>query len=160
MAYDIEYFLGDLTTTLQASLNAAITAINTEKNDSITMDTVLSTSYAFMELPDHSNLKSPWIVVGHEPSIISETCGAGAKSTVRAFIALGHEGLMSYSTEKLNRIFMRYNRAIRQTILSNFSVIGHFSLLKIEELGFPLQFENKRGETVNVAGVIVTAVLT
>jgi len=155
--FDTENFIDSVINILKANLDTEIGLINSEKGGSISLPLIPSDHYSFMMLPDELN-RTPWISIGIENPIQTETVGPVMSQEVTALIVIGHSGFLgNHSIENVNRLFMRYTEAIKRTILKNFQEIGGYSLVKISQLPFPVQIAEEDNEEIRIVGVSITA---
>jgi hypothetical protein len=88
MAYDIEGLLTNIETILKANLNTKITAINSEKNDSIVLDSVLDASYQY-DMDDKEANYNPFMLIYPIPED-SEGIGPCTSETIIINVNLIH----------------------------------------------------------------------
>src|SRR5687768_5557582 len=110
MSYDIESILVDVQALISANLNAKITAINTEKNDSITLRSIDSSAY-FMDMDDQSANFDP-IVLYAVTGIDGEGIGPVTSKivTINVAIILSDDG---HDMSIIKRM-LRYGRALEE----------------------------------------------
>ena len=116
MAYDIESLLTDIETILKASLSAKLTAITTEKGDSITLTAVNNSAYVY-DLDDKEMNYDPFILMfpmGPE----SEGIGPATIETITININLFLND--NANDQNIYKKMFRYQRAIKEVIQTNF----------------------------------------
>lgn len=130
MRFDEEQILANLETVLKANLNTKITAINTEKNDSITLAAIDNNAYV-MDVDDKQVNYNPYIIYMIADQT-SEACGPVTAQTLTINIAMIH----SDNGMDLNIVkrMLRYRRALREVIEDNFQKINQCGNVTIESL--------------------------
>lgn len=130
MAYDAETLLSDIQTVLSDNLNTKITAINTEKNDTITLGSVASGAY-FMDMDDHAANFDP-IVLYSVADVESEGIGPATKKvyTVNVCLILNDNGQDMNIVKRM----LRYGRCLEEVIENNFYQKRAWDDFKIESL--------------------------
>lgn len=116
--YDIEQLLTDIKTILVDNLNVKITAINTEKNDSITLDSIESSAYFMQGMDGPQTNFDPFVYIGvtdikGEEGLMSYTA---TLLDIAVAIIVADEG---QDVEMWKRMF-RYQRALREVFEENF----------------------------------------
>jgi hypothetical protein len=121
--YDLENVLDSIKTFLQANLNTQIAALNTEKNDGITLKTVDSTSYHMQYLQDRADLGDPLVLYGEMDEAVTDMAGGTAASTYRlgVLIILQDNG----TDPDIVRRLLRYRRAVADVVSANWASIAN-----------------------------------
>lgn len=131
MAYDVENFFDELEDFMQANLNTRISAINTEKNDSITLDTVSSSAYFFLTLDETVANYDPFIFYSIG-GIESDGIGPHTGKTYLVDVALvmTSDGVDSNSRKRT----LRYHRALTEIFEENYQEINKRVNIKVNSL--------------------------
>jgi len=135
--YDIESFLADIETLLKAHLNTAISALNTEKNDSITLASVDSAAYFLQSLNGPVANFDPYILYG-----VTDIKSASAESasvsdlTVQVIIVQSDNG----QDENISKRMYRYGRVLQETFEDHFQENSLSIKMKIQSL-VPISYE-------------------
>lgn len=147
MGYDFEGFQKDLRTLLRTSLPGKIAAINSEKNDGLTLAAPADADYYLDKYPDFANVGSPWVLIIQEEPISVEVAGPNQAQSFSILIAIGHNSVMNQAAtsrvaqeERLGDMFKRYTRAVQDTVAQNFSGIKGRTLLAVESIPTPIPF--------------------
>lgn len=161
MGYDVERFMKDLRTTLQNNLPGRLTAITTEKADSIALPAPANASYFLDKYPENGNPSNPWVVILIDQPIEVESVGGTFKQNMSALVAIGNNGMMNIAGGEpaIADTFRRYTRAIAETIGFNFSALKGQTFLKMEVMPYPIPFGEQPGETMLVGAVRVSATI-
>lgn len=121
--YDIESLLLDIETLLKNNLNNKITAINSEKNDSIVLAQIDSNAYFMQSLDGPEVNYNPFIFYGIE-AISDEATGANFSFTpMRLSIAVALVMEDSGLDVNISRRMFRYQRAIKEIFEEGFDSI-------------------------------------
>lgn len=116
--YDIEKLLTDLQTFLIAQLPAKLTAITTEKGDSLTLAVPDSNAYFIQTMNNKEAAYDPYVHIAAVDVENVPARGALAKIySVNIMIVLADEGT---DTKIVNRMF-RYLRALEELFTENFA---------------------------------------
>jgi hypothetical protein len=136
---DIETVLDDIETFLKANLNTQIAALNTEKADSITLDTVASDAYILQSLNNTVTNFNPWVFYGIETT---KSDGKGPSTAVtyviNVIIALTDNG----NDTNIGRRMLRYSRVLKDLFETNWRIISDrltFTVESLEPISFKLQ---------------------
>ena len=130
MKFDEELLLLNLETIIKANLNTKIAALNTEKNDTISLATVNNSAY-IMDVNDKEVNYNPYIIY----MISEQTSEARGPVTIENIIinvALIHSdnGLDPYIVKRM----LRYRRCLKEVIEENFRSISPCDSVTIESL--------------------------
>lgn len=130
MKFDEESLLQNIDTILKAQLNAKLTAISTEKNDGITLDSVDSNAI-LMDTEDST--------LNYDPAIIfmivdqlTEAQGPVTSENIVVNITLLKSDIGN--DNNILKKMLRYRRAIKEIIEDNFDKINPCGLCTIESL--------------------------
>lgn len=163
MAYDYEQFQNDIRTLLSTKLGAAITVINNEKNDGLTLAAPAAGDYYLDKYPDHGNPGSPWVVISPDAPVECVSNGPAISQKVTLLIAVGHNAIMNSNAasrkaheEQIGAIFKRYTRAVQDVLTANFGGIKGRSLLAIETIPMPIPYGEGPNESQLVGLVRLT----
>lgn len=139
--YDLETLLADVETMLKDStngLNAKITAINTEKNDSITLAQVNSSAYLFQSYDSKVLNYDPFIFYGVDDI---EGVGIGAHTSEIYSISIILLLAKKNETVEVTRM-LRYLRCLQDCVKSQWDFIEHKGLGKAEIIpGAPVELK-------------------
>lgn len=130
--YDVEQFLNDLATTLQASLNTQIDAVTTDKADGMTLKHVDATNAYFLQtLNEKVANYDPFILYGIDKSPTDAIGPTSAKKySITIVLTLADEG----TDLKIVTRLLRYQRAMVEVLEANWDKIGDGLKLKLDEL--------------------------
>lgn len=136
--YDIESFFNDLETFLVANLNTKLAALDTEKNDGISLTTLASNAYFFSSMGEEVANMNPFVY--YDIDSMKET-GSVYAATTKGFIAnvivvLSDEGNDPDIAKKL----LRYQRALIELFESNFSNVCPVARIQVSGLQ-PISFQ-------------------
>lgn len=131
MNYDLEEYLLAIETMLKSELNNAITALNTEKNDSIVLKTVANEAYFLQTLNDTVANYNPHILLGLD-DIVSQGIGPGTVKTLSFSIVI----ILEDRGEDLfiGRRMLRYGRVLEELCNSRFNKIFPHAKFKVTSL--------------------------
>lgn len=134
--YDIESFLSDVSGFLQSNLNTQILAMNSEKNDSLTLAQISSSAYFLQTLNEQVAAYDPFIFYGVQDV---KTEGAGPTSrkayTVNVIVVLSDQGQDSLIAKRL----FRYGRVLEDLFEKNWASLGSSVKIKVQSL-VPVSF--------------------
>lgn len=130
-AYDFENILDNVESILKTNLNTKISEVNTEKSDSITLNDVDSSAYAFQSLNNEIVNFDPFIVYG---LIDIESDGIGPYTSSEAIIQVVLVACDTSEGVGMDRRMFRYQRAIKEVIESNWQSGGLGNKIKIDSL--------------------------
>ena len=120
MTYDLETLLDDIETLVKANLNTKIAAINSEKNDSISLATIDSEAYFFQSLDGKQINYTPFVAYGISNFDSPEDGGhygaAEIKVSIDVIVCLEDVGQDVNITKRM----LRYQRALKEIIETNF----------------------------------------
>lgn len=120
-AIDFEDVADDIITLLKANLNTKITAINSEKNDGISLDAIDTSAYLFHTLDEETVNYNPFILCEF---INAETVGDYGHSQTKVELLIGVVLSDSGSDLVVSRRLFRYQRAMREVIEDNFDSLA------------------------------------
>ncbi len=128
--YDVESLITDIETLLKNNLNTKLSAIDTEKNDSIVLKQVNSSAY-FWDLNSSAVNYDPAILIV-ESDNESEGLGPATKQVITLNVTI-------IVADKYTDLFIvkrmhRYRRALREVIETNFQRLRGCDNLKIQSL--------------------------
>lgn len=153
--FDIENLLDAVTTFLKANLNTKIAAINSEKNDSITLGAVNSGAYHFQYPQDRADANDPIIVVeeAEEPRIA--TSGGALVAVVHhvgVTVILADSGIDPNIVRKL----FRYRRALTDLFQENWANVIGSHKFELHAWSPTIPFKHmESGETARFVGVVL-----
>jgi hypothetical protein len=149
--YDIESFLTDLVTFLKANLNTKLAAIDTEKNDGITLKQINTTyAYMFQSMNDKIANYDPVLLYGIE-DIKSEGIGPATAKTypISIVIIVADPGTDSNMMKRI----LRYSRALSELLEGSWSQIGNAVKVTVSSLA-PISFKlQDRSDDFRAVGV-------
>jgi hypothetical protein len=131
MKHDPETYLLAIETFLKANLNTEIANLNTEKNDSITLMTIVSDAYFLQTLNDTVANYNPHILIGLD-DIGSSGIGPGTVKTLTFSIII----ILEDRGEDLliGRRMLRYGRVLEDLLNRSFNKIIPHATFKINSL--------------------------
>lgn len=134
--YDLENYLVDVLAVMTTNLNTVIGAINTEKNDSITLKTVDANAYFLQTLDSAAANYDPYILYGIENiETVSMGPHSGHKVTVSVVIVLA-----DFEDLNVTKRILRYGRALEQCFQENFQNNDQGLRIEVQSL-VPVQFQ-------------------
>jgi len=151
--YDIETFRDQIIALVQANLGAKITAINTEKDDTLSIDDIAAENY-YNDITDQVVNISPFIYYGFD-RLESETVGAQTRTSITLFVSVVFDNTNQTGTESK---VLRYTRCLKEIIQENSKKIPAASPLSVTEF-LPVNFELNKGSDFKVGGIHVTATI-
>lgn len=150
--YDIEVFESDLLSLVQTNLSAKLTAITTEKGDSITL-TVPATDQYFNTTDDEVNNQGIMVLYGVTDGLIDSISSHSAESI--RFMLLVYLDEMNLLQGVVRKKILRYIRALKEIIQENFDKFPTASALQVETIA-PQSFQdNERSPVYKVGGVYI-----
>lgn len=159
MAYDIENLLSDVKGILTSNFNTKLTAITSEKGDSITLTAIDSSSYFFQTMNDRTaNFVGPFILYGIEDlkSIPTpRSCASATEVLISILVIVADQG------QDLNIMsrMLRYSRALKEVIEENFRIVECCNSLEVQSL-VPVPFQDiNTGEPYRAVGILLKTVL-
>lgn len=127
--YDKEDLLFDIVSVFQNNLNTRISAINTEKNDNLTLETLSSGAYFVQEAGETSLNFSPYLFFYLSlPETESIESSSVDKFSVMVLIVFQDEANSNF---ELIRKLLRYQRAMKETVENNFSITAGSNRIKV-----------------------------
>lgn len=157
--YDFERLQNDLRTILQTHLPGRITAINSEKNDGLTLAAPANGNYFLDKHPDSGNQTSPWVIIGADQPIEVETLGGNFRQEFSILVTIGSHSASNLPQETVGSMFKRYTRAIMETIAQNFNGITGHCKLKMQIIPTPVPYGASPGTSMLVGQVRVNATI-
>ncbi len=160
MMYDEENMIKDIETLFKAKLNDEIDLINTEKNDTLTLDHIPSDKYIFETLDSRLlNYRGFFILFGLVDTPVRETATANLiEEVVITFqVATFDKG----EKDRSNTMYklLRYRRALKQVIMNNPDVFRNYAKPLIASLK-PNAFPYDRNKIILTIGIDVKASVT
>lgn len=122
MKYDLENILDDVKTCMTTYLNTKIVAINTEKNDTITLKQVPAEGYFMQTLDERYSNFNPFVFFGISAGIEAEGIGPAVSKVIPIFITIIN---FDQNEADIARRYLRYNRALEEIFLENWDKISN-----------------------------------
>jgi hypothetical protein len=137
--YDIESLLRDIATFIAANLPAKLTAITTEKGDSLTLEAPASGAYFLQNLEKEAANYDPILVYGIEDIEPGGGTGPGTALPLKLFVMLAlHD--VGNDPNVVYRL-LRYQRALMDIFESNWASVGNSVKFRVSGLvPIPLSF--------------------
>lgn len=159
MTYDLEILLEDIETLIKANLNTKIAALNSEKNDSITLATVDSEAYFFQSLDGKQINYTPFVAYGisgfDEPDGNGHYGAAEIKVSIDVVICLEDVGQDVNITKRM----LRYQRLLKEIIEYNFDGLTSGVKLSVQnQLPIDIALLNS-SHTHKAIGITIHAIL-
>ena len=137
MTYDLDNLMSDVKTIMTSNLNTKISAINSEKADSITLASLDANAFFLQDL-DHTTMNyDPFILYAVEGI---EADGFGPSTVVTYSISIALILANQNTTDIASRMF-RYQRALKEIFEENFMIKSNANLLSID-LMTPIPLES------------------
>jgi hypothetical protein len=134
--YDVEVFLSNIETILKNNLNSKLASIDTEKNDGITLKTLVSDAYFFQELNSKVANYNPFLLYGVEDLGTKAVEGFSVQEvTVSIVIVVTDDG----EDQNIAKRMLRYSRALQEVFEENFCLVENSVKLIIQNL-MPVEF--------------------
>ena len=146
--YDVESFVNDILSLIQAGLPGKITAINAEKADTNSIDNIPVGAY-------YDNMGNQ-VVNSTIVGIISNTVGSSTSSEVTLAFSVIFNNLNQQGT--IQKV-LRYTRCLKEVVMDSFDNNSHHSNLKITEFT-PLDIEMNKGSDFKIGGIQITATIS
>lgn len=160
MIYDEELLVKDVEALLKAKLNEEISAINTEKNDELNLDSIPDDKYVFEAL-DQSllNFKGFFVMYGIVDTPV--TSGNEGSDIIGTVVTISIATFDKGEKERSNIFYklLRYRRAVRQLIKKNPDVFRGYAKPVIASLK-PNAFPFGNDKIVLTVGIDVKASMT
>ena len=136
--YDIENFFDDVLVVLRANINTKLAAIDTDKNDGITLETVNTDAYFFQTMATQMANFGVFVYVGvgeieGDPSPYAYV---SQKFSADVVVILSDDG----NDPNIMKRLLRYHRALIEIFQTNFDKISKVGKIKISSLSpFPIE---------------------
>lgn len=134
--YDVELFLNDIKTILTSHLNTKIAAINSEKNDTITLGSINNNAYFLQTLDNDEANFDPYVLYGIEDI---KTVGIGPLSGHEYTIAIVIV-VADHQDGNCAKKMMRYQRALEEVFAEHFQENEHGTKMEIQSI-VPVSFK-------------------
>ena len=160
MMYDEEQMIRDIEAAFKAGLDAEITAINTEKNDSLVLDLIPSDKYIFETLDSRvMNYKGFFILYGLVDTPIRDASTDNfIEDVVVTFqVATFDKGEKARSNTMYK--LLRYRRALKQVIMKNPDMFRNYAKPQMSSLR-PDAFPYKNKSIILTIGIDIKASVT
>jgi hypothetical protein len=154
--YDLERLLADIEALMVANLNTKLAAINTEKNDAITLKEVSSDAYFFQGMNSKQANYNPFVIYSIEDIQSSAMEGLTIQSAVIQ-IALVLEDKGEDTGPNVMKRMLRYQRALEEIFEENFQLIENGVKLKVQSLMPGLFALEDSSEFYRVVGINLSA---
>lgn len=123
---DIEILAADIETFLKANLNTKISAISSEKNDSISLSTIDSAAYFFQSMDEKVANYDPFVLYGVVEMPISDPvmgCANLKGLTYQVIICMVDN--KNDATKDKSKRALRYSRCLEELFASNYDKIHY-----------------------------------
>lgn len=149
--YDVETLVSDIETLIKNNIGAKITAINSEKSDSITLKTPPANAF-FPDLDDKAANYDP-IILTAEANIQTDGIGPNTAEIVTVNVTL----LLNDNSQDLfiQKRMQRYRRVLKEIIEDNFFYKRGHGQLRIESLPILDFIRQDRSLRYKVTGINV-----
>lgn len=153
--YDVERLLSDIQSLYSSNLNTKIGAINTEKNDSISLKTVDSNAY-FTDLNGKQVNYNPFVLYSIENITAKSQNGMTIKDVLVSVVLVVED--QGEDVSIYNRM-LRYGRALEEVAQDSFTLIENAVKLEVHALP-PVYFQAVNStEFYRAVGVQIAASL-
>lgn len=129
--YDVETFLSDLQSYLNSNLNTKLSAIDSEKADSITLKQIDSSAYILQTMDGTIPNYDPYVFYGIQDIESTSIQGASASRYTIVVAIILADPLRDTSIAKR---MLRYQRALSEVIHDKYAEIGSSLKAKIQNL--------------------------
>ncbi len=129
--YDLERYVTDIESLLTTNLNTKITALNTEKADSIVLKGIDSNAYFLQSLNGKQANYNPFILYGVGEITSISQYGSSIQQVILSIIVVVQD--MAEDVAIAKRMF-RYQRALKEVIEENFQLVKSASKLEVHSL--------------------------
>lgn len=137
MNYDIDSWIADFDAFLKANLNSKITALNSEKGDAPQLLTLDSNAFFFQTMNDAVANFDPFVFYGISDV---ESVATGPGIIERYLIDLIVVVVDTAQDLLIGKRLLRYNRAFKELLTSNYDKIGDGKKIKVTSL-VPVSFK-------------------
>lgn len=129
---DVEVIVNSFETYMKANLNTYISAINTEKSDSITLATVSASAFFFQSMNDRAANYDPYVSWGvSQAGSVSEGAGVLRALSFYVILVVSDRG----EEPELGRKMLRYSRALEDLFSRGWAKIRPDATLRLTNLG-------------------------
>ncbi len=157
--YDIESFCDDVQTALSDNLNTAITAINTEKNDSLSLASLSSGAFFFQSLVPQVVNQNPFVFYRLDSLEVvqpSPESHIATRLTMQVMVILEDDGNDALIIKRM----LRYQRALIDLFTSRYSRVSKIGKIKVSGITpFPIDALAGRANISQVSGVTLEVFL-
>lgn len=129
--FDIELLLSDIEAFLVANLNTKLAAIDTEKNDGVTLAQINSAAYYQQTIHKETLNYDPFVIYGIEAI---EARGQGPATLEKYQLYVVVVMTDTHNDPKLLKRLLRYQRALKELFHANWSTIGNPVKMKVSSL--------------------------
>jgi hypothetical protein len=136
---DMEFYALKFINVIKDNLNTKITAINTAKNDGLTMDTLNADAYYYMEFGQSLPVHNPICVFQLDLNPADTVAGASSE-TVEIMVMLIASHKLANSLDVL-KLTSRYRRAITEIIEENHQPYHQPQVVSMPDV--PFTFKNR-----------------
>lgn len=149
--YDIESFINEMVSIVQAGLPAKITSINTEKSDSNSITQIDNANY-YQDISDQIINVNPFI---YYTMVDIQSTSNGAVTMLNITLAMSVVFDNTNSTGTMQKV-LRYSRALREVIQEAFKQQASNSRLEISEF-VPTDMEINSGSDFKIGGIHINS---
>lgn len=128
--YDLETLVYETEAFLKKNLNAQLRAIDSEKNDSITLEPISEKAYAIISMDDQVMNFDPFVFIDVN-AIDAEPLGPVTLKTFTILVLIISE--QANNPDKTKRL-LRYQRALQELVQTNWKSISGGIAFKIQEI--------------------------
>jgi hypothetical protein len=132
---DEEFWVTKVFDLLKSNLNAKITAINVEKADSLTLDSVDASAYYYMTFGNSMPNYLPCVVFAVDVDEVM-TNGPETSENVRIMIQLVVSDEMNANPISIYKLLSRYRRAIKDVFSDNCRDFHKLEIVKLHDSPF------------------------
>ena len=157
MIYDVESFIDDAIAVIKSNIASEIAAINSEKNDALTLLVPVNEAWFFQNTNDDYFNFEPFVLYALESVAIETSFDENNIKKIRLTIEIGFSDSGMNPNDSVRKL-LRYTRALEQAFTKNYRKIDSASNVSLESLS-PMGVD-AMGKTIYVAGIAVNASLT
>lgn len=149
--YDKESLLFDVVNIFKNNLDTEISAINTEKNDNLTLSTIPSDAYFIQEAGETSLNFNPYMFFYMSiPETVSIESSSMDTVNIASLVVFQDEANANF---EMIRKLLRYQRAMKNTIEENFFITAGASKIKVSGLEPVVLEDQDSSRIIKVCGI-------
>jgi hypothetical protein len=151
--YDIEQFVDEVEALFKSNYNAQLALVDADKNDGLILDQVNENAFVIQTMDEKAFNENPFLFIGIN-GVESESGQAALRETIAVEIVIV---LVDNYDRSIDKKLLRYQRAMKELILSNFNKLTRDrSEVEIKSM-VPIQFQLQNSDRTHKAiGIEIT----